>query len=199
MGISKGARDRILDAALRLFSRGGASAGSLRAIGAEAGLHNSSLFHHFAGKRAIHDALGERVIGEAASRLALLESDDPPGLDGLIAVLGDLAEGFSARPPDAAFLLSVLVSGDAGALAGARARAERDLLAPIWSWVVRARDAGAIRRVRPQPTTLQLMGLILLEPAWGAQAGGAGLRPAARARRREIDAWVRGALGPGTA
>ena len=191
-------RERILDAALQLLAQGGASAGSLRAIGAHAGLHNSSLFHHFAGKRAIHDALADRVIGAMAARVAPLEADDPPSLAGLVAVLGDLAEHLAGRSEHARFLLSVLVSGDAGALAGARVRAERELLAPIWSWVVRARDAGAIRRVRPQPTTLQLMGLVLLEAAWGREPGPAGLRPATRARRRELEAWIRAALAPGS-
>jgi len=190
-------RERILDSALRLLEQGGASAGSLRAIGAEAGLHNSSLFHHFAGKRAIHDALAERVIGALAARVAPLESDDPPNLGTLVAVLGDLAEALATRPGEAAFLLSVLVTGDAGPLAGARTRAERDLLAPVWNWIVRARDSGAIRGVRPQPTTLQLLGLVLLEPTWRRKTEPAGLRPAARARRRELEAWVRGALAPG--
>ena len=187
-------RDRILDAALALFARAGASAPSLRRIGEQAGLHNSSLFHHFRGKAAIHDALAERVIGSAAAGLAPLAREGSPQLSDLIDALGDLAERWAAHPEEANFLASVLLSGDDGALAGARARAEASLLAPIWDWLVRARDAGEIRRVRPQAVTLQLMGLVLLEPARDLGAGPAGLRPPANARRRELDAWVRGAL-----
>ena len=188
-------RDRILDAALRVLARDGAAAGSLRRIGAEAGLHNSSLFHHFPGKDALHDALAGRVIGAAAPSLASLATDARPRLASLADALGDLAEHLAVRPDHASFLLSALAAGGCEALDGARSRAESELLAPIWQWLVRARDAGEIRRVRPQPTTLQLMGLVLLEPAWSIATGPSVLRPASSARRRELEAWVRGALG----
>jgi len=187
-------RDRILDAALALFGRDGASAPSLRRIGEQAGLHNSSLFHHFRGKAAIHDALAERVTDSAAARLAPLAREGSPRLSDLIDAVGDLAEHWAAHPAEANFLASVLLSGDAGALAGARARVESSLLAPIWDWLVRARDAGEIRRVRPQATTLQIVGLVLYEPAGDVGGGPAGLRPATSARRRELGAWLRGAL-----
>jgi len=191
-----GSRDRILDAALGLIAAGGAAAPSLRRIGDAAGLHNSSLFHHFPGKAALHDALAERVITAAAAHVAPLAADDPPRLATLIDALGDLAEHLAARPAEASFLVSALVSGEAGALARARARAEEALLAPLWEWLVRARDAGAIRRVRPQAATLQLAGLVLLEPARAPTAPGANLRPAAHARRRDLATWVRAALTP---
>jgi len=187
-------RDRILTAALALFAREGTSASSLRRIGAEAGLHNSSLFHHFRGKQAIHDALAERVMEAAAARLGPLMREGPPQLADLIAGLGDLAEHWAAQQAEAHFVVSALLAGEAGALAGARVRAERTLLEPVWRWLVRARDAGVIRRVQPRAATLQLMGLVLLEPAVGGVSGREGLRPAAQARRRELDAWVRRAL-----
>ncbi|MBW2446177.1 MAG: TetR/AcrR family transcriptional regulator [Deltaproteobacteria bacterium] len=187
-------RERILDAALRLFGRDGASAAPLRQIGAEAGLHNSSLFHHFRGKGAIHDALAERVIDAAAAHVATLAEEASPRLETLSRALGDLAEHLAGRPDEANFLASTLLSGNDSALAGARARAETALLEPLWKWIVRARDAGEIRSVRPQAATLQIMGLVLLEPAWGQPPGATGMRPAARARRRELDAWLRGSL-----
>lgn len=195
------ARQRILDATLRLVAEEGAEAASLRRIGAAAGLHNSSLFHHFTGKEAIHDALAERVVGAASARIAFLAADDPPRIATLIEALGDLAEHLAERPDEASYLARALSSGTTGAWAAARESATAGILTPIWQWLVRARDAGEVRRVSPQPTTLQLVGLVLLEPAW-TRAGpaapqGSGLRPALRARRRELDAWVRGTLGPG--
>jgi len=189
-------RERILEATLQLVAGEGAEAASLRRIGAVAGLHNSSLFHHFSGKQAIHDALAERVVDGAASRVAFLAGDDPPRLASLIDALGDLAEHLAARPEEAAYLAHALAGGSEGVMAGARARATEGLLQPIWQWLVRARDAGEIVRVRPQPTTLQLVGLVLLEPAWTRSGVGA-LRPALRARRRELGVWVRGTLAPG--
>ena len=102
----------------------------------------------------------------------------------------DPSEGFRQ------LLIQALASGGAGSFGAARERATRALLGPVWQWLLRARDAGVIRRVRPQPTTLQLLGLVLLEPAWTPAEGPAGLRPPTRARRRELDAWVRAALAP---
>jgi AcrR family transcriptional regulator len=44
------ARDRIVAAARRLFAERGFEGVTLRLIGQEIGLHNSSLIHHFANK-----------------------------------------------------------------------------------------------------------------------------------------------------
>jgi AcrR family transcriptional regulator len=187
-------RDRILEAALAAFARDGAAAPPLRRIGEEAGLHNSSLFHHFKGKDDIHDALAARVIEPVAGLLSPLGDDAAPRLADLLDALGDLAEHFAARPAEANFRASALLSGDAGPLAAARRRAEATLLEPLWRWLVRARDAGEIRRVRPRAATLQLVGLVLLEPAAASGEGPAGLAPATRARRRDLEVWIRGAL-----
>ena len=175
-------RERILVAALEL---GGDA--SVRAIGRRAGLHNSSLFHHFRSKAAIRDALTERVLGAAGQVLVAPLDREPPRIEDLLAALGDLAEHLAPRPLEARYLLEGLL--------GPRSERFREaLLRPIWAWLLSAREAGEIRTVRPQPTTLQLMGLVLLEPGFAAGGPGQGLRPASRARRREIEAWVRGTL-----
>ena len=49
-------RDRILEAALDLFSRQGFAASSMRQIAAEVGMRASSLYNHFPGKDAIFSA-----------------------------------------------------------------------------------------------------------------------------------------------
>lgn len=186
--------DKILDATLGVIVAEGPDAASLRRIGSAAGLHNSSLFHHYPSKQAIHDALAERTIAAARDRLVPPLAGDPPRIEGLLAGLGDLAEHLAAHPEEASYLAHALLGGTAGAFAHARERVGDALLRPIWEWLRRARDAGEIRPVRPQPATLQLMGLVLLEPAYSGSLRGAGLRPASRARRREVEAWVRATL-----
>ncbi|NNL66304.1 MAG: TetR/AcrR family transcriptional regulator [Myxococcales bacterium] len=186
-------RERILAGTLALVAAGGPEAASLRRIGAAAGLHNSSLFHYFPSKRAIHDALAGQVIGRARAHLTPLLAEGPPHLEQLFDGFGDLAEHLAAHPLEAAYLTQVLAGGG-GSWASAHERLVAELLKPVWEWLVRARDAGEIRRVRPQPATLQLMGLVLLEPAFAGPPEAGRLRPASHARRREIEAWLRGAL-----
>lgn len=64
-------RDRILDAALELFSTQGYGGASMRQIAAAVGMRASSLYNHFEGKEAILSALID-VYGPAqgANRLA---------------------------------------------------------------------------------------------------------------------------------
>ncbi len=172
----------------------GPEAASLRRIAAAADLHNSSLFHHFPSKQAIHDALARQIIDAAAAQLTPPLSVTPPRIEALLLALGDLAEHLAERPDAAVYLTHALVGGSGGPFRTARERATQSLLRPVWEWLLRARDAGEIRSVRPQPATLQLLGLVLLEPAFTGPARGGGLRPASRARRREIEAWVRANL-----
>ena len=46
-------RERILRCATELLAEGGPAALTLRTVGKRVGLHNSSIFHHFPGKRDI--------------------------------------------------------------------------------------------------------------------------------------------------
>jgi len=194
-------RERIVDAALALLAEQGPVGPSLRAIGQRAGLHNSSLFHHFRGKDAILAAAAERTIGAAAARALPLRGDDPPRLESLVAALADLAEHWSEAPAEAAHLLTLLAIQPGGAAAGsapaaARARATDDVLSPVAEWIGRARAAGVVGAVRPGPVTLELLGAVALESAWSA-ARAPTLRPARRARRRELVRWVGALLGCG--
>jgi AcrR family transcriptional regulator len=67
-------KDRILDAAERLFARDGFEATSLRAITAEAGVNLASVNYHFQSKDALVQAVIGRRLGPVnARRLALLD------------------------------------------------------------------------------------------------------------------------------
>ncbi len=187
-------RERILDAALGLMATRGPDGLTLRALGEEAGLHNSSLFHHFRGKKDLHDALAERVIAPLFPRFERLLKDDPPHLDGLASVLEHAMVRWDERPAEAAYLARALAAGPEDPLRGGRESLESRLLRPVWEWLVRARRAGVTRPVSPGPTTLRIFGLVLLEPAHAAAAGERALPPARGARRRELDAWLHAML-----
>ncbi|MGI9187880.1 MAG: TetR/AcrR family transcriptional regulator [Gaiellales bacterium] len=60
-------RTRILDAAERLADEGGATAISMRALGAELGADPTAVYRHFPSREAILLALTDRMFGELAA------------------------------------------------------------------------------------------------------------------------------------
>lgn len=194
--------DRILETALRLFAARGIAAVPLRAIAAEVGLHNSTLFHYFPSKRALAGRVLEQVIGRMAVLVAPLDHDDPPQLDTLLSVVRGVADRFAAHPEEATFILRDLIDWD---------DLETDtadphnpiyrLFASLWGWLERARQAGVIRPVRITQAARILIGILLYDPAAkiGNQAPGAP-RPApdkVRLRRLdEVEAFIHAAFAP---
>lgn len=68
-------KDRLLDAAERLFAHGGFEATSLRAITAEAGVNLAAVNYHFQSKEAlVHAVIGRRMAPVNERRLQLLDA-----------------------------------------------------------------------------------------------------------------------------
>lgn len=84
-------RQRILDAAVRLFSEHGINGVSLRTITAEAGANSAAANYHFGSKKGLLDAVFERhakgIAQERASLLAECRAtpDRPPLLEQIIS------------------------------------------------------------------------------------------------------------------
>lgn len=76
-------KDRILDAAERLFGRDGIEATSLRGITTEAGVNLAAVNYHFQSKDALVRAvIARRVVPVNERRLALLEACEKAAGDG---------------------------------------------------------------------------------------------------------------------
>lgn len=60
---------RIVEAALRLVDRGGLEELSMRKLGSELGVEAMALYHYFASKEALLDAVVERVVAEMEPQL----------------------------------------------------------------------------------------------------------------------------------
>lgn len=73
-------RRRILDAAIRCFSRGGFHATGMQAVCAEAGMSPGALYRYFPSKEALIEAIVERDRADIPDQLApLLEAEDVVG------------------------------------------------------------------------------------------------------------------------
>lgn len=200
-------RERILRAAHELVADRGLAGVTLREIAARAGLHNSSLFHHFPGKLEIVRAAFEGVLERVLPLLEPLGADDPPSLDVFVDTLETVAAYFHDAPEDARFLLRAIL--DAETILGDYRSLDRSrgdhpvvrLFSLVWGWLGRARAAGAVRDHNVYQATRNLFGLMLFEPTYGFEEPGA--RPDAsehakrrRYRCREVRAFVRGGLAP---
>src|SRR5687768_4181099 len=70
-------RDRLIDAARDLFGRHGYDRTSIEAILRAAGIQRGALYHHVDSKRAVFDAVLDRVIADVAARVGAVARDEP--------------------------------------------------------------------------------------------------------------------------
>jgi len=198
-------RQRILDAALELLAEHGYEGMSLQQVADRVALHKSSLFHHFKSKeelaREVYRGIAERLL----KRLEPMLAEDPPRFESLVAALDASVEHFAAEPAAARLLMRLMVTSEdapGGPFSSAPGDGVNRVLASVGSWLARARRAGVIRWVPVRHTVMNLMGLTLFYPAvlhgvprelLDADPGSA---QSLAGRKRELRAFVRGALAP---
>lgn len=81
--LREASRGRILEAALRLFSRLGYEAASIRLIAAEAGVAQGLMYSHFRGKEDLLKALFRRGMDDVRETFAAAADADGPSLERL--------------------------------------------------------------------------------------------------------------------
>jgi AcrR family transcriptional regulator len=79
-------RDRLIDAAARLFSRPGSGLIPLEAIAAEAGLTKGAFYHHFGDRAELLRAVARRISPVEEMRAQIELSIDLSAREGLIAI-----------------------------------------------------------------------------------------------------------------
>ncbi|MFW6051825.1 MAG: TetR/AcrR family transcriptional regulator [Myxococcota bacterium] len=163
-----GSRERIHAAALELFAERGYDGVGLQAIADAAGLHKSSLFHHYRSKLELAQEVYGVVLEEVLSCIEPLAKRREPALEHLLAAAEALVDHFSDRPQAARMLLSF-----------SAAPMDSDLRQPVdanhpevrfyqtvWDWLERAKRAGAVRRdLNVRQAIFNLVGLIIFYPA----------------------------------
>ena len=86
--MAKDTKDRILTAALEMFSQNGYNGTNIRELTASLGLVKSSMYRHFESKEAIWNTLLDEMIAYYAERFGSTEHlpHVPDSLDGLVAM-----------------------------------------------------------------------------------------------------------------
>lgn len=148
-------RDRLLDAAERLFAAGGFAATSLRAVTHEAGVNVAAAHYHFGSKGALLRAVFTRRVAPVnAERLARLDALEtragaPPGVEELLEAMLAPALAFAVRHPEIAEIAALLHSEPAAEV--------RQLLDEVFGEVQR-RFAAALARCLPalDPAVVEL-------------------------------------------
>ena len=105
-------RETVVDTALSILARVGLPDLTMRAIGAELGVQQSALYHHFANKQALLGAVADRIVagsphtteaptwrGQARQRSADLHAAVTTYPDGADLVMSMWAFGMGARAP----------------------------------------------------------------------------------------------------
>jgi AcrR family transcriptional regulator len=90
-------RDRLIDAAVRLFSRPGSGLISVEAIAAEAGLTKGAFYHHFADRAELLRAVARRVSPVDEMRAQIEPSVELSARDGLIVIARAYYEAMRKR------------------------------------------------------------------------------------------------------
>ena len=93
-------RERILEAAERLFATRGYAETTLREIAAQVGIQNPSIYKHFDTKAEIYDAVLERAIGPVRDEFWSEDQD-----------LGKVVHGLAPHPRVAQLLLRETLTG----------------------------------------------------------------------------------------
>lgn len=204
--VAPSTRERIHAAALKLFSRYGFDAVTLQQVADEVGIHKSSLFHHYGGKLDLAYDVFIDAMEDVARRAETLAGDDPPRLERFLEVLLEIDDVLAERPVVARLILSViLVPTDSDfnfRIGDDPANPVLRFFGALVDWLVRARDAGAVRRdLSIRQAVANFVGLGLFYPAAAPEmpylSGPEPFGPAARrVRRRELERMLRGVLDP---
>ena len=154
-------RRRILDAALACFIEDGYEQATIARIRQRSGTSNGALFHHFASKEAIADALYLEAIASFQQGLRELLRREPRSLRAMVR--GTIAHQllWTERHADLArfVYLRANISRDSPA-AAALAALNRDLAAGYRRWMARLADGSEIR-----PASMLVISAIVTGPA----------------------------------
>jgi len=185
-------RDKILDAAERLFAKRGYAGVGLSEVAEAVGLGKSSLFHHFQTKAQLYAAVTARILHRIEERLmrSLARGGDPVAR--LERWLDELVDLLVENPTYARVLLRSLfedddLPGDMPEEQEAR-RATDSIMGSVGALLREGMGSGRFRAAHVQHTLLSLVGIMVFPFAsgeFGAEVLGRNIFDAVEVRRRK--------------
>ncbi len=189
--------ERILDAALESFGRGGYEATSLDAIAADLGLRKQTILYHFPSKEALLSAVVDRSATELTIRLERALVGAGGGFDRVDSVVRAVFR-LAARRPALLGLLREL--GRLGPPASDRLRAALDpLVDRAASFLEAEMEAGTLRRHDPRLLLLSAYSMVIGVATEVEVLKALGEEPTLASlvrRRNELLGFLRSALVP---
>ena len=201
-------RDRVLDAATALFAERGFPAVTMRAIGAAAGLDNSSLYRHFPNKSALARAVLDRAMEQLAAEVVPSAIGAEPTRDDLTRLVVRAALHLWDHPTTARLIHHWLMSArdaatgfDVSLPVDTPGAPSADVFRAFAALLQRARARNEIRDLAMPEALVAVVGAITLRAATYGDflASQEPDRSAAEARHsweREVETLVRGMLAP---
>ncbi|HEX7612740.1 MAG TPA: TetR/AcrR family transcriptional regulator [Candidatus Limnocylindrales bacterium] len=194
-------RDRLIDAAVRIFSRPGSGLISIEAISAEAGFTKGAFYHHFTDRAEMLRAVARRVSPVEEMRAQIQPSIDLSAREGLIAIatayyaamrkradlVRNLAANSSQDPEMARVVMSEIIGQGAPMML---------------AWFALQIQKGNLRPMDPALLIQGLFGpvflMIVLGPTVFDELARIGIRPAIDNVEAYVDLLLHGAAQPNT-
>ena len=154
-------RDRILDAADRVFTRRGTASGRTQEIADEAGVNKALVHYYFGTKAALADAIFARALGMLVPRIFGILADPSRGIEEKVpAIVKEQIDFHSARPYIAGYMVAEL-HADPERIARMMKAHGRIPLDVLRRQLQEGARAGRLRRISPEQFVANMMGLLL--------------------------------------
>ncbi|MBV6411669.1 MAG: TetR/AcrR family transcriptional regulator [Burkholderiales bacterium] len=165
------ARDRLIQAAERLFLEEGAGAASLDRVRQAAGVSNGSLYHHFPTRAHLAAALYLETLRDFHAALLKALASDPDAESGIRGLLRAYIKWVLAKPDRARLLHRLRLNGELAGMDGVWAGPNEQAYAALGAWIERRAAEGTLRRL-PFAVWMALVfsPAYVLTPQWVAQA-----------------------------
>ncbi len=164
--MQKPRKEEILEVATRLFAERGYEGVSIQDVADAVGLGKASLFHHFANKDALYEAVFDRVVTSLGEPLEAIYAQSGTFADRLDALTATLVGALGARPHLARLLLRETM--DWGPLMRGKLAARiLFVLEAGAAWIRAGQEEGSFVEGDPRHLVLTALGMHVLPFALG--------------------------------
>jgi AcrR family transcriptional regulator len=138
-------RDKLLQAAVKVFIQHGFTAASMDLVRQEAGVSNGSLYHHFPTKASLADALYAHTLRDFHSALIVPVSGRASAQTGVKGMIRAYVDWVIQYPERARLLHELKRTGDLAGAPGEWEQANAEGFGALAAWVDARTQAGELR------------------------------------------------------